>query len=123
MHSIRDQAQRVLDQNRRNKEKAAKAAKYLKLKEKRELVKQSKPSIIHSIILYYFSNMNIKYKAAQAMPILTHSPSAIFEIGAYVRAIADTTPGMHPNHSEDVRGQVVQVDIEGGLIRIQSNWT
>jgi len=57
------------------------------------------------------------------MPILTPSPSAKFEIGAYVRAIADTTPGMHPKHSEDVRGQVTQVDIEGGRTRIQSNGT
>jgi len=37
-----------------------------------------------------------------------------------VRAIADTTPGMHPKHSEDVRGQVTLVDIEGGRTRIQS---
>ena len=37
-----------------------------------------------------------------------------------MRAIADTTPGMHPKHSEDVRGQVTQVDIEGGRTRIQS---
>ena len=58
MHSIRDQAQRVLDQNRRNNEKAAKEANNLKKKEKRELDKQGKPSIIHSIILYYFSNIN-----------------------------------------------------------------
>ena len=57
------------------------------------------------------------------MPILTHSSSAKFEIGAYVRVIADTTPGMHLKHSENVRGQVTQVDIEGGRIRIQSNWT
>ena len=57
------------------------------------------------------------------MPILTPSPSVIFEIGAYVRAIADTTPGMHPKHSEHVRGQVTQVDIEGGRTRIKSNGT
>jgi hypothetical protein len=57
------------------------------------------------------------------MPILTHSPSAIFEIGAFVRVVADTTPGMHPKHSEDVLGHVVQVDIEGGRTRIQSNGT
>ena len=57
------------------------------------------------------------------MPLLTYSPLAKFEIGAYVRAIADTTPGMHPKHSEDVQGQVVQVDIEGGRTRIQSNGT
>jgi len=95
------EAQRVLDQNRRNKEKEAREAICLKLKEKRELDKQ----------------------AAQAMPILTPSPSATFEIGAYVRAIADTTLGMHPKHSEDVRGQVTQVDIEGGRTRIQSNGT
>ena len=37
-----------------------------------------------------------------------------------MRAIADTTPGMHPKHSEDVRGQVTLVDIEGGRTRIQS---
>ena len=57
------------------------------------------------------------------MPILTPPPSAIFEIGAYVRAIADTTPDMHPKHSENVRGQVTQVDIEGGRTRIKSNGT
>ena len=57
------------------------------------------------------------------MPILTPPPSAIFEIGAYVRAIADTSPGMHPKHLEDVRGQVVQVDIEGGRKIIKSNGT
>ena len=37
-----------------------------------------------------------------------------------MRAIADKTPGMHPKHSEDFRGQVTQVDIEGGRTRIQS---
>ena len=37
-----------------------------------------------------------------------------------MRVIADTTPGMHPKHSEDVRGQVTLVDIEGGRTRIQS---
>ena len=57
------------------------------------------------------------------MPILTPPPSAIFEIGAYVRAIADTTPGMHPKHSEDVQGQVTLVDIERGRTGIQSNGT
>jgi len=57
------------------------------------------------------------------MPILTPSPSAKFEIGAYVRAIADTTPGMHPKHSEGVRGQVTQVDIEGGRTRFKPNGT
>jgi hypothetical protein len=54
------------------------------------------------------------------MPLLTYSPLAIFEIGAYVRAVASTTHGMHPKHSEDVRGQVTLVDIEGGRTRIQS---
>ena len=58
MHSVRDQAQRVLDQNRRNKEKEAREANNLKKKEKRELDKQCKLSIIDSIILYYFSNIN-----------------------------------------------------------------
>ena len=53
-----DQALRVLDQNRRNNKKAAWEAKNLKRKEQRELDKQGKPSIIHSIILYYFSNIN-----------------------------------------------------------------
>jgi hypothetical protein len=101
-----EQARRIIDQNTRNNEKAAKEANNLKKIEKRDLDKQGKPSMIHSIIFYYFSDINFQYKAAQAMPILTHSPSAIFEIGAYVRAIADTTPGMHPKHSEDVRGQV-----------------
>jgi hypothetical protein len=57
------------------------------------------------------------------MPILTHSPSAIFEIGAYVRAVDDTTPDMHPKQSEDVRVQVTQVDIEGGRTRMKSNGT
>ena len=52
------QAHNVLRQESRNKVKAAKEAKKLKRKEKRELDKQGKPSIIHSIILYYFSNMN-----------------------------------------------------------------
>jgi hypothetical protein len=56
------------------------------------------------------------------MPILTPPPSAKFEIGAYVSAIADTTPGMHPKYSEDVQRQVTQVDIEGGRTRIESNW-
>jgi len=45
-------------QNRRNKEKAAKAANNLKKKEKRELDKQGKLSILYSIIIYYFSNFN-----------------------------------------------------------------
>ena len=58
MHSIRDQAQRVLDQNRRNKEKEVKEAKNLKRNEKRELDKQGKLSILYSIIIYYFSNIN-----------------------------------------------------------------
>ena len=57
------------------------------------------------------------------MPILTPSPTATFEIGAYVSAIADTTPGMHPKHSEDVRGQVTQVDTEGGWTGTQSSGT
>jgi len=113
-----EQARRIIDQNRRNKEKAAWEAKNLKRKEQRELDNQCKLSIIHSIILYYFSNINFQYKAALAMPILTPSPSAIFEIGAYVRAVADTAPGMHPKHSEGVRGQVTQVDIEGERTRI-----
>lgn len=42
----------------RNKVKASWEAKNLKRQEKRELDKQGKPSIIHSIILYYFSNIN-----------------------------------------------------------------
>ena len=53
-----EQARRIMDQNTRNKEKEAREAICLKLKEKRELDKQGKPSIIHSIVLYYFSNMN-----------------------------------------------------------------
>ena len=52
------QAHRAAMQILRNKEKEAREAICLKLKEKRELDKQGKPSIIHSIILYYFSNMN-----------------------------------------------------------------
>ena len=53
-----EQARRIIDQNKRNKEKAAREAICLKLKEKRELDKQGKLSIIHSIIIYYFSNFN-----------------------------------------------------------------
>jgi mevalonate kinase len=48
----------VKNTKKKSEKKAAKAAKYLKLKQKRELDKQGKPSIIDSIILYYFSIMS-----------------------------------------------------------------
>jgi hypothetical protein len=45
-------------QNRRKLEKAAKEAHDLKRRQAYQMSKQSEPSSIHSIILYYFSNIN-----------------------------------------------------------------
>ena len=58
LYTAETQAFRIEQINRRIKEKAANAAVCLKLKEKRELDKQGKPSMLHSIVLYYFSNFN-----------------------------------------------------------------
>ena len=76
-------------------------------------------------ILFNFTVYNIKYTVAEALPPPeTVSEPPLFCVGALVRTIPDTRPGIGPEHSVTTYGTVVEARAEGGwLYRVKSAHT
>ena len=65
-------------------------------------------------ILSYFTIYNIKYTVAESLPPpKTVSEPPLFCVGALLRTIPDTRPGIGPEHSVATYGTVVEARAEG----------
>ena len=76
-------------------------------------------------MLFNITVYNIKYTVAESLPppeALSEPP--LFCVGALVRTIPDTRPGIGPEHSVATYGTVVEARAEGGwLYRVKSTHT